>query len=41
VLVWFTDTPWADLLVALFMAMLACKTGWAIVKHAQAELKAP
>jgi cation diffusion facilitator family transporter len=39
VLVWFTAAPWADLLVALFMAVLACKTGWAIVQHANDELK--
>jgi cation diffusion facilitator family transporter len=40
VLVWFTATPWADLLVALFMATLACKTGWTIVWHANDELSA-
>jgi cation diffusion facilitator family transporter len=38
-MVWFTATPWADLLVALLMAMLACKTGWTIVRHAKNELK--
>ncbi len=41
VLVWLTATPWADLLVALLMAVLACKTGWVIVRHANDELKVP
>jgi cation diffusion facilitator family transporter len=40
VLVWFTATPWADLLVALFMAALACKTGWMVIRHANDELNA-
>ncbi len=38
VLVWFTAAPWADLVVAFFMAVLACKTGWTIVQHARDEL---
>ncbi len=38
-LVWFMAAPWADLVVALVMAVVAIHSGREIVRHANAELR--
>jgi len=38
--VWGTDTPWPDLLVALFLAVLFLSSAWQILKQGIAEKRA-
>lgn len=35
--VWGTDTPWPDLLVAMFLAILFLSSAWQILKQSIAE----
>lgn len=38
--VWYTDTPWPDLLTALIMATLFLSSSWQIIRQALAEKRA-